>query len=175
VYEVDDRDRVVQLENVPQSDVGAPMPFVAADEHQAVLAYYMQDKSPWWDSKTARVVGVTDTDEVIALIRFSFCYVHMFGPPNDEAFAGHPLAVRGLRPYRAFRIEDSSWIRKLERMNSVHPHHRPEKFCSREHLVFAFHDSTFECVCDGFEVTKARGSISEVVPEMMKLLERDRH
>ena len=52
----------------------------------------------------------------------------MFGPPNDEAFDGHPLARRGLRPYGAFEVTHSSWIRQLEQMNSVHPHHSPPLF-----------------------------------------------
>jgi hypothetical protein len=170
MYKVDERDRVVALENVPQASVGAPIPLVLADERRVVLAYYMQDRPPEWDGKTVRVVGPTDNDEDVAIIRFNLCSVHLFGPPNDEAFAGHPLAARGLRPYRAFRIEESSWIRQLERMNSVHPHHRPERFWSRQHLVFAFHDSTFECVCNGFDVNTTRGSISEVIPEMVRVL-----
>jgi hypothetical protein len=73
----------------------------------------------------------------------------MFGSPNDEAFHGHPLAERGLGPYGAYRVEDSSWIRRLERMNSVHPRHDPERFRALTHCVLSFHDSTFECVAEG--------------------------
>jgi hypothetical protein len=97
----------------------------------------------------------------------------MFGPPNDEAFHGHPLSKRGLHPYGAFRIEESSWIRNLERRNSVHRFHRPERYWKLQHLVFAFHDSTFECVCDGFDVRTTRGSIVGAIPEMLRLLRRD--
>src|SRR5262245_63708733 len=71
--------------------------------------------------------------------------------PNDEAFAGHPLANRGLMPYGAFVIESSSWIRRLEQMNSAHPCHKPERFWARKHYVLTFHDSTFECVADRSE------------------------
>jgi hypothetical protein len=171
MYEVDERDRVVELESVPQSSVGAPMPCVLADEHRVVLAYCVQERLPGWDRKTVRIGGPAGGDEDVALVRFNSCSVHMFGPPNDEAFEGHPLASRGLGPYRAFRVESSSWIRQLERMNSVHRHHRPEIFRALQHLVFAFHDSTFECVCRSFDVTVAQGSISAVIPEIVKLLE----
>ena len=83
----------------------------------------------------------------------------MFGPPNDETFSGHPLADRGLHPYAVFEVRDSSWIRKLERMNSVHHRHNRERFLEGlRHFVFAFHDSTFECVAHGFEVEVFRGS-----------------
>lgn len=40
--------------------------------------------------------------------------------PNDESLHGHPLFERGLAFYGAFRVENSSWIRALVRINSVH-------------------------------------------------------
>jgi hypothetical protein len=173
MYEVDDKDVVRELVGVPRSSVGAPIPLVIADEHRVALAYYLQESSPDWDGQSVRVVGPVDSAEPLAIVRFSFCYAHMFGPPNDEAFSGHPLASRGLGPYRAYEIENSSWIRRLERMNSVHAYHRAEEFWKRRHLVFAFHDTTFECVCDGFEVRLGRGSINSAVPDMLKLLQWD--
>jgi hypothetical protein len=173
MYDVDERDRVIPLEGVPQSSVGAPNPFVVADEHRVTLAYYMEIPSAEWNGSTVRALGPTGSAEAIAIIRFNSCQVHTFGPPNDEAFTGHPLASRGLHPYGAFRIVDSSWIRQLERMNSVHPRHRPEKFWSRQHLVFAFHDSTFECVCQEFDIRTTQGSTYDVIPAMIKLLQWD--
>jgi hypothetical protein len=70
--------------------------------------------------------------------------------PNDEAFSGYPLADRGLMPYGAYRIERSSWVRRLERMNRVHENHRAERFDRLTHFVLTFHDSTFECVAERF-------------------------
>jgi hypothetical protein len=88
--------------------------------------------------------------EVMVTVTFNMAEAHMFGSPNDEAFDGHPLARRGLEPYGAFEIEHSSWIRQLEQMNSVHPHHSPELFEGLRHYVLSFHDTTFECVAEGF-------------------------
>jgi len=161
MYDVDGRDRVTELAGVPQSSVGTPTPLVVGDENRVVLAYYVEVTEPSRDR-------VND----IAIVRFTLCYAHMFGPPNDEAFAGHPLASRGLRRYGASEVSDSSWIRRLEKMNSVHPCHRPDAFWQRRHLVFAFHDSTFECVCDAFEVSLARGPIRSLAVEMMKFLDQ---
>ncbi len=175
MYQVDSRDRVVPLEDVPQSSVGAPIPFVMADEHRVVLAYYVENRPPQWDGSEIRLVGPTSSDEPIAIIRFSGCRAHMSGPPNNEAFAGHPLASRGLHPYGTFLIQDSSWIRKLESMNSIHRSHRPDSFRSLRHLVFAFHDSTFECICNGFDSLIAQGSIPSVIPRMAELLWQDYH
>jgi hypothetical protein len=172
MYEVDDKDRVVTLQGIPQSSVGAPEPVIIANEHRAVLAYRVQS-AEIWDEKTVRIDD-PEGKEPIALVRLE-CHAHMFGPPNDEAFEGHPLAGRGLHPYGAFRIEDSSWIRKLERMNRVHPSHEPRRFHILQHLVFAFHDSTFECVCEQYDVRTERGIVVlDVLPVMLALLEEGR-
>ena len=94
----------------------------------------------------------------------------MFGAPNDEAFAGHPLASRGLHPYGAFEVRSSSWIRQLERMNSVHPFHKPERFQRLKHFVFAFHDSTFECVAESYAISNYEGSGQLLLTELQRRL-----
>ena len=94
------------------------------------------------------MVSENGTVESAALVRFEFVRAVMFGPPNDEAFSGHPLADRGLPPYGAFEVLESSWIRRLERINAVHPNHRPEHFADDRHFVLAFHDEVFECVAN---------------------------
>ena len=171
MYEVDERDVVVELKDIPQSSIGAPLPSVLAKEGCVILAYYVEERDPAWDGTTIRVIDPVTAEEPMALVRFKMPTAHMFGPPNDEAFAGHPLAKRGLHPYGVFRIQDSSWIRKLERMNSVHPFHKPERFWKKQHVVFAFHDSTFECICDSFDTTQTRGSMASAIPRMVELLD----
>jgi hypothetical protein len=140
MYAIDERDRVILIDALPQPDVGAPVPVLVADEDRVALAY------------VARPTQSSD-DESIAVAEFVRPYAHMFGPPNDEAFEGHPLAGRGLEPHGVFRIEDSSWLRGLEQMNSVHEHHSAEAFAQLAHYVFAFHDSTFECIAAHVDIT----------------------
>lgn len=169
MYQVDGEDKVLKLENVPQSSVGAPIPVVLSDERKVVLAFYPQNVPEGWEGTTVRLVS-EEFQEPVAIVEFNLCYIHMFGSPNDEAFSGHPLAERGLKPYGAYEITDSSWIRGLERKNSVHPYHNPERFWERRHFVFAFHDSTFECVADGFKVTETHGSMRSLLPLMAQKL-----
>ena len=169
MYQVDEKDIVVKLDAAPQSSVGAPLPLLVSDEHKAVLAFYMEDMPEGWDGTTVRVISY-DAEEPVALIEFTRCYAQLFGPPNDEAFSGHPLAHRGLQPYGAYEVLNSSWLRGLERMNAVHPHHKPERFWERHHYIFAFHDSTFECVANGFEVIETRGSLKSALPLMAERL-----
>jgi hypothetical protein len=172
MYQVDEKDKVVPLEGVPQGSVGSPRPLVLASEGRVVLAYYVV--SPEILQLPEGVRGRTIGDEPFSVVLLRRCSAHMFGPPNDEAFAGHPLASRGLQPYGAYRIEHSSWIRQLERMNSVHPRHQPERYRQLNHLVFAFHDSTFECVCQGFETKTSEGSSQTMIQEMAGLFEEGR-
>lgn len=169
MYEVDGKDEVVELDDAPQSSVGAPTPIVLSDEGKVILAYHLENRAEDWDGTTIRIIRPT-SEEPLALVEFKWCYAFMFGPPNDESFAGHPLANRGLGPYAAYEVKNSSWIRRLERMNSVHRYHEPEKFWARRHLIFAFHDSVFECVADGFEVEEGFGSMEGIVPRMAEKL-----
>ena len=169
MYEVDEKDQVVELEGVPQSSVGAPIPVLISEEGKVVLAFYLQNTPEGWDGTTVRIMN-SDSEESLAIVEFTICYAHMFGPPNDEAFDGHPLAGRGLKPYGAYEVLNSSWLRQLEQMNSVHEHHKPDRFWKRHHYIFAFHDSTFECVADGFEITETYGSMESTLPLMARKL-----
>ena len=170
MYSVDNRDRVIELEGVPQSSAGAPMPFVLSDEHVTLLAYIIQDNLPDWGDRVLTDEDLALLVEHLALVEFRECRTFVFGSPNDEAFDGHPLANRGLHPYGAFQISESSWIRQLEQMNSVHPFHKPERFLRLKHFVFAFHDSTFECVAEAFTVSEHQGSLESLLPIMQKRL-----
>lgn len=163
MYTVDTRDKVVQLGDVPQSSVGAPCPSIVAGEHHLSVAFFLEEALPGWDGSTVRVVGLDSQGEPAAVVRFSHPYASMFGPPNDEAFSGHPLASRGLTPYSAFEVMNSSWIRVLARMNAVHPHHSTKLFSTYRHFVLSFHDTTFECVAKGYSVEVSEGSVVDLV------------
>ncbi|HEU0051990.1 MAG TPA: hypothetical protein VFQ39_02390 [Longimicrobium sp.] len=165
-YTPDECDRVVPLEGAPEYDFGAPLPTVLASEHQLFLVCLLNERSaPWYGSEESR--GRPEgTDLPVAVIEFRNALVHFFGPPNEEIIAAHPLAARGLTAHDAHRVENSSWIRALERMNSIHPRHWPERFRRLNHYVFAFHDSVFECAAEGFDATLHRGSLACVVAEV---------
>lgn len=132
---------------------------ILAGEHSLRIAYYLEEREEGWDGTTIRMLSPDQSNEPCAVIDFVTPYAHMFGPPNDEAFGGHPLAERGLRPYGAFEVEGSSWLAILERMNSVHPYHLPERFRKYRHFVLSFHDITFECIAEHFSLAVCRGTV----------------
>ena len=170
MYAVDDRDRVVSMDDLPQPSIGAPCPLIVQDEHAAVVAFYTHAPDPDWTGEAVRIVDPETSNEPAALVRFRGVCATMLGPPNDEAFEGHPLAERGLRPYFASEVWHSSWIRGLERMSSVHPCHRPERYAALRHFVLAFHDSTFECVASRYDFRLADGPLDRLVQPMLASL-----
>ncbi|MCC6575653.1 MAG: hypothetical protein IT462_17875 [Planctomycetes bacterium] len=168
MYSVDSKDKVVELKDIPQSSVGAPCPIVVATEHTKLVGFFGQTHDPAWNGESIRIISPNSKDEPVVVVRFDLCASTMFGAPNDEAFSGHPLASRGLHPYGAFEVLNSSWIRQLEKMNSVHPHHSPKQYAALRHVILAFHDSTFECVTRGYTVEQTTGSLLVVMADRLR-------
>lgn len=160
MYSVSTSDKPRRVSSAPQSSVGAPCPVLFAGEHTLRLAYYLEPGrlTGDWTSAPIRAARPGGPEELCAIVSFDRAYAHMFGPPNDEAFAGHPLAARGLEPYSVFEVEGSSWLHRLVQMNSVHPYHRAEQFKDFKHWVFSFHDTTFECIALSFTIDLAHGT-----------------
>lgn len=166
VYTIDKFDRVIELDGVPQSSVGSPRPILLCDERRLLLAYILEDEPIDWDN-LPDLPDEPDLGESIALVEIEAYKSFRFGGPNDETIHGHPLWSRGLRPYGAFRVEKSSWIRSLEKINSVHDRHNPKYYDDLRHLIFTFHDSMFECAATGFQISEHHGT-SEDILELMQ-------
>src|SRR5437588_11289136 len=105
---VDSLDRVVELHDAPWPDIGAPLPLILCDEGHLLLAYLVSEPDAAWGGSYTTVVSPESEGMAVACVRFHRPSAPMFGPPNDEAFSGHPLASRGLHPYAVFEIGDSS-------------------------------------------------------------------
>lgn len=170
MYMADNRDAVVELPGLPQSSTGAPVPLVLADEHHLVVAYEAEPLRSPVGAGVVHVVDPAGQPPTIVLIEFLRYDAYYHGPPDDESLHGHPLHSRGLEPYGAFVVNDSSWIRSLEQMNRVHARHDPQRYDQRRHFILTFHDSTFECIAEDHVVSIHQGSISVVLPEMVRRL-----
>ena len=85
MYEVDEKDRVVTLQGIPQCSVGAPLPLIVANEGRIVLAYYKESINPSWNGTTVRILDQERSNEPIALIRlesFATCSVDQMMKPS---------------------------------------------------------------------------------------------
>ena len=166
MYEIDDKDRIVALDAIPKPDAGAPMPMVVANERRLIVSYLVQGPPTKWDPVELEVSRFEDETATVSFDMLSF----KFGYPNDEAMFGHPLYERGLRSYGAWEVLDSSWTRRLERMNRAHDMHNPAIFHSYHHFILTFHDTMLECIANGFNVERHKEAPSEAMRRNMDWL-----
>ncbi|MGA7326871.1 MAG: hypothetical protein WBX25_20865 [Rhodomicrobium sp.] len=153
MYTIDERDEVAIFEGVPGHSPGAPMPLILATDVSLVLAY---ETAP--------------SGEQYAVVKFIGPRAHYFGPPNDEAAKGHPLAERGLGYYGIYEVSNSSWIRTLEQMNRVYRNHDASRFAALRHFVFTFHDNTFECIAKGALLAANLPNESDTAGNLLSLM-----
>ena len=134
-------------------DTGAPSPQIYANESRLLFTYRLHNPDLHNATTTNDVEAYLAANSRNALFTFSHTLVHQFGWPNDEVLHTHPLYERGLRPYGLFEVEQSSWIRQLEKANSIHEQHRavPPWLDKYHHYIITLHDNTFECVAHGYE------------------------
>jgi hypothetical protein len=104
-----------------------------------------------------------------AVIGFTLPLASRFGYPNDEALQGHPLRNSGLHAYGCFEVLDSTWKAALEQQNRIAFPGWAGWGWAR-HFVFTFHDSTFECLAEGFAVRSVGGDDTEAFLDAVRRL-----
>lgn len=137
---------------VPQCDVGAPLPHIIAAEGGFVAIYFVERKD-------------RSADTQVAVLLVDSCVSLQFGQPNDEAISGHRLHPLGLGPYAAYEVLNSSLIEALEKANRVHWRHDPAHYSDYRHFIFTFHDSTLEFVAREFAVELDNRPLPDVLAE----------
>jgi hypothetical protein len=83
-----------------------------------------------------------------ALFEFQRCLLTRFGYPNDEARWGIPRFEKV--SYGIYEVRNSTWIKEVIQMNRYRFPNTTDDYVSN-HYLFAFHDSTFECLANGFK------------------------
>jgi len=138
-------ERVVDLELGTRWNPGAPdAVLLAQDIGAAVLALraHMHDDDQRW-----------------VALRWPSARAAVMEPPNDEAISGHRLYRQGLdRIQWAGEVVDSEWIATSERMNRVHPHHRPERYANLRHFVLLTKEAVVEAIAPTLEVVRVEAT-----------------
>ena len=107
----------------------------------------------------------------MGVIEWLSCGGAVLGGLNDEAFHGHPLwrsGLKDLRGYASAEVIGSRWIDEWEKANRVHEYHDPKAFAGYRHFLIQFHDSTFECVAEGFISYRTRQSMPALLAELAR-------
>jgi hypothetical protein len=140
----------VPLEFPVQWSIGTPIPHLIMTDSQTFLLFSLRDTELQRYDFYAEVANALE--EHFATVEFKGCVSAKMGAPNDEVFHGHPLHGKGLVAYRPLCVLNSTWIRELEAINSVHLQFSEDRWNTFSHYIFGFHDCTFECVAQSFVV-----------------------
>ncbi|MCB9164085.1 MAG: hypothetical protein H6592_06585 [Flavobacteriales bacterium] len=147
-----ERARVIAWE--PKWSAGATCPVVLASDRGLTLLYNV----------------ALEEEESVGVVTFHRDRAHRFSGINDEILSGHPLYGKGLDPYSAHEVENSAWLKELQKVHSVHDRYDPTRWASVKHYILCFHDDMLEVLADGFTVEKRSGTVKEVltgfVPEL---------
>ncbi|MFT3711578.1 MAG: hypothetical protein QM817_28410 [Archangium sp.] len=155
--------------DIPAWNRGAPVPTILSGSGGVVLVYAAKDDAdPKWDGGSVRAAGSTSPGVVV--LRFERVLALRSGSPHDEVLAGHHLHGKGLGPYRAHTVVNSSWITKLRQMNAVHPQYSPHAWDSCVHYLLTFHDETFECVADACRAEVKQVSVADAARSALELV-----
>lgn len=147
--------------------IGAPLPYLLQNDYRTFVTFLLREHDPNWDGSYVKVVDpASSSPHSIAVVEFKLCHATRMGAPNDEVFHGHPLDGKGMEPYTAQEVVNSRWLAEIEAINSVHSCYDPDSWKSLHHYVFWFHDSTFECVAESFEVETFDKTIPEILADL---------
>lgn len=154
-------------------DVGAPLPFLLCNDNRCFLTFYVSEPDPNWDGTSVEVIDPASPEVVsLCLVSFKNCVSAKLGHPNDEAQHGHPLQGRGLEGYTAQIVKNSPWVKEVAKTNSVHPCDNPARWAGVNHYVFWFHDSTFECLAESYQVELCRETMAQLLTRVQQMLIR---
>jgi hypothetical protein len=86
----------------------------------------------------------------LAIIRTNSCLIHKHGYPNDEAAIAHPLREHGFDGFQISNVQDSYWIKEIEKQNSQL---WPDSIYSDrfKHWIFPFKETTLELIAKDIE------------------------
>ena len=130
---------------------GAPCPIVLAGDHSLTLLYY----------------GTKDESDQVWIVSFHRPHAHMFSGINDESLSGHRLYGKGLEFYSAHVVDNSSWLKEIRSIHSVHNHYRAENWSKTKHYVLCFHDNLIEVLAEGYTTTERSGSPAQVLKDII--------
>lgn len=156
---------LLPLKDIPEADMGAPLPFVIASEHSVVqLLYYVAIYDLNTDGKRVNA-KVHDDLETVAELTFENSQAHYFGDPDENSNRSHELFAQFDKSdefYCGFEVLTSRKISqfRLSGYGMARGGHR--------HFIFPFHDSTFEIIAKGYTArTLKRSSVLEAAKECL--------
>jgi hypothetical protein len=156
----------------PQWDAGAPMPQVFSNGHKTFLIYLINEPDPNWDGTYVNMIDNTgDTKYPLALVKFNGG-TSRFGIANEEVFGGLTVANKGMKWYAAHIIQNSTWLKELKGIHSIHPNYSEEHWKDRKHFMLLFHDEMFEVIATDYKIEMFRTTFELLATEVAKRMNK---
>ena len=77
------------------------------------------------------------------------------GYPNiDVSIVQEKFGENDIESSVLYQVTNSSWITEITIANRIHPDHKDELFENLIHFLIFFHDETFECIADSYEIKR---------------------
>ena len=157
--------RIKALKDLPAPDPGHSDVVLLSNEFKTFLLYRIAEAPEHGSAKLAPEWH-PEGEDLYAVLELVGCTSMRFGFPNDEALHGHPLWDRGMSYYSAAEVLRSPWPDELAQQNRVHPSHDDAMFKDLRHLLFTFHDTTFECLCSRYTAEPTREPRSALIARL---------
>jgi hypothetical protein len=110
-----------------------------------------------------------DPDLRTVLLTWTGVAFASMGGPNDEALSGHRLYSKGLdEVVWSGTVEESELIELLVRQNSVHPHHRPDRWLGLTHYVLPLKGDVLEVVADAVSFRRFEGNLRQAAASVFE-------
>ncbi|MDO3644607.1 hypothetical protein [Mucilaginibacter sp. L3T2-6] len=145
--------KLIELANVPQMDTGAPSPTIIANDNNLYVTYNKMT------SRSCVTEENVQKKNKILVVKFNNCLQFSFGLPSDETISGHRYYGLGLASYAVYELLNSDLIDELKHIEAVHPYFNNEKYETYKHYIITFHEKTFECVAEGYELQEKDESL----------------
>lgn len=121
-----------------------PEPVVMSSDTELYVAFFAYRLVDEEHDKTS--------EEEIIVIKFQRPFKHTFGLPSNETIGTHPCYPLGLSYCAFYEVKNSYMLRELEAIQKSHDRFNPDDFKKFRHFILTFHDNTFECVAEDFQL-----------------------
>ena len=74
----------------------------------------------------------------------------------------------GLKPYSFFSVNDSDWIKEIERIETHHPYYDEQGYNNLNHYILTFKDNTFECIAEDYHIEYSFETIQDTFNKVVE-------
>jgi hypothetical protein len=137
------------------------VPSIIADEGKVLLVFGSKAALPNYNPALLKIIGDANSHEFMAIVEFLGLLDFKFGWIDEDAIRS-PHSIEGLKPYRAYEVQNSQWLENLKQVLSTEGKDESQAWDKYRHFVLGFHDSRFECIAKSYYIEAYSSNVEEV-------------